>query len=97
MCIRDRRIGFGMGAHCAPLRKKKSSAVPLFQSGHMSVICARLSKGCLLYTSNTPEPWLPWPLLFTGLLVNNMYYWATNQSIIQRTFGAKNLKMQTLF
>ena len=41
---------------------------------------------------NTPEPWLPWPLLFTGLLVNNMYYWATNQSIIQRTFGAKNLK-----
>lgn len=41
---------------------------------------------------NTPEPWLPWPLLFTGLLINNMYYWATNQSIIQRTFGAKNLK-----
>ena len=26
-------------------RKKKSSAVPLFQSGHMSAICARLSKG----------------------------------------------------
>ena len=44
---------------------------------------------------NTPEPWLPWPLLFTGLLVNNMYYWATNQSIIQRTFGAKNLKEST--
>lgn len=38
------------------------------------------------------EPYLPWPLLFTGLLVNNMYYWATNQSIIQRAFGAKNLK-----
>ena len=41
---------------------------------------------------NSPEPWLPWPLLLTGLLVNNMYYWATNQSIIQRAFGAKNLK-----
>ena len=26
-------------------RKKKSSAVPLFRSGHMSAICARLSKG----------------------------------------------------
>ncbi len=38
------------------------------------------------------EPYLPWPLLFTGLLINNLYYWATNQSIIQRTFGAKNLK-----
>ena len=41
---------------------------------------------------NTPEPWLPWPLLFTGLLVNNMYYWATNQSIIQRTLVLRNLK-----
>lgn len=41
---------------------------------------------------NAPEPWLPWTLLLTGLLINNMYYWATNQSIIQRTFGAKNLK-----
>ena len=26
-------------------RKKKSSAVPLFRSGHMSAICARLSRG----------------------------------------------------
>ena len=26
-------------------RKKKSSAVPLFRSGHMSAICARLSMG----------------------------------------------------
>ena len=42
--------------------------------------------------ATAPEPWLPWPLLLTGLLVNNMYYWATNQSIIQRAFGAKNLK-----
>ena len=25
--------------------EKKSSAVPLFRSGHMSAICARLSKG----------------------------------------------------
>ena len=41
---------------------------------------------------NLNEPYLPWPLLFTGLLVNNLYFWATNQSIIQRTFGAKNLK-----
>ena len=26
------------------IRKKKSSAVPLFRSGHMSAICARLSQ-----------------------------------------------------
>lgn len=40
---------------------------------------------------NLNEPYMPWPLLVTGLLINNLYYWATNQSIIQRTFGAKNL------
>lgn len=40
---------------------------------------------------NLNEPYLPWPLLLTGLLVNNMYFWATNQSIIQRAFGARNL------
>lgn len=31
-------------------------------------------------------------LIIGGLLVNNMYYWATNRSIIQRAFGARNLK-----
>lgn len=41
---------------------------------------------------NLNEPYLPWPLLFTGLFINNLYFWTTNQSIIQRTFAAKNLK-----
>lgn len=42
--------------------------------------------------ADAPEPYMPWPLLLTGLFINNMYFWGTNQSIIQRTFGAKNLK-----
>lgn len=40
---------------------------------------------------NAMAPYIPWPLLFTGMFVNNMFYWATNQSIIQRSLGAKNL------
>ncbi|MDF1825021.1 MAG: solute:sodium symporter family transporter [Verrucomicrobiales bacterium] len=32
-----------------------------------------------------------WPTLFTGVLILNFFYWCTNQQIIQRTFGAKNL------
>ena len=32
-----------------------------------------------------------WPTLFTGVLLLNFFYWTTNQQIIQRTFGAKNL------
>lgn len=35
---------------------------------------------------------LPFSTLFTGLLLVNLYYWGTDQSIIQRALGAKNLK-----
>ncbi|MHA6259789.1 solute:sodium symporter family transporter [Sporosarcina sp. CAU 1771] len=34
---------------------------------------------------------VPWAVLFTGMLFNNLFYWTTNQTIIQRTLGAKNL------
>src|SRR5690606_2949368 len=30
--------------------------------------------------------------LFTGVLLLNLFYWCTNQQIIQRTFGASTLK-----
>jgi solute:Na+ symporter, SSS family len=35
---------------------------------------------------------IPFSVLFTGMLVLNLFYWCTNQFIIQRTFGAKSLK-----
>ncbi|MBY5946765.1 solute:sodium symporter family transporter [Photobacterium rosenbergii] len=35
---------------------------------------------------------LPFSTLFTGLLLVNLYYWGTDQSIIQRALGAKNLR-----
>lgn len=75
--------------------------VPIF--GLIALGGGSFSEGWNLFTNTDPammnsinaanlnEPYMPWPLLFTGLLVNNLYYWATNQSIIQRTFGAKNL------
>lgn len=42
--------------------------------------------------ANAQAPMIPWPVLFTGMVVNNMFYWTCNQSIIQRALGAKNLK-----
>lgn len=42
--------------------------------------------------ANAQPPMIPWPVLFTGMVINNMFYWTTNQAIIQRTLGAKNLK-----
>jgi len=34
---------------------------------------------------------LPFGVLFTGLIINQVYFWAMNQTIIQRALGAKNL------
>ncbi len=39
-----------------------------------------------------PDSYLPFSTLFTGLVLVNLYYWGTDQSIIQRALGAKNLK-----
>jgi len=35
---------------------------------------------------------VPFSTLFTGVLLLNLFYWTTNQQIIQRTFGASSLK-----
>ncbi len=34
---------------------------------------------------------LPFSVLFTGLIINQLYFWGMNQTIIQRALGAKNL------
>ena len=34
---------------------------------------------------------LPFEVLFTGLIINQLYFWCMNQTIIQRAFGAKSL------
>jgi len=34
---------------------------------------------------------VPFPTLFTGVMLINMFYWTTNQQIIQRTLGASSL------
>ncbi len=37
------------------------------------------------------SPQVPWPLLLTGMLFNNMYWFCGNQSMIQRTLAARSL------
>ncbi|WP_234488126.1 solute:sodium symporter family transporter [Paraburkholderia aspalathi] len=38
-----------------------------------------------------PHDSTPFSTLFTGMLFANLFYWCTNQAIIQRTLAAKNL------
>ncbi|SJZ55998.1 solute:sodium symporter family transporter [Garciella nitratireducens] len=35
---------------------------------------------------------VPWPTLFTGMLFNNVFFWCTNQMIVQKALAGKNLK-----
>lgn len=34
---------------------------------------------------------VPWPTLLTGMLFNNLYFWCTNQMIVQKALSGKNL------
>ncbi len=38
-----------------------------------------------------PDSVLPFGTLFTGLVINQLYFWGMNQAIIQRALGAKSL------
>ncbi|MBU3092154.1 solute:sodium symporter family transporter [Clostridium sp. CF011] len=59
------------------------------------------SKGLSNFVMTAPEKFnavgsstdpVPFGAAFTGLLLVNLYYWGTDQSIIQRALAAKNLK-----
>ena len=40
----------------------------------------------------SPESSIPFATIFTGMMLVQLFYWGTNQAIIQRALGAKNLK-----
>ena len=42
-------------------------------------------------TGDEPGSFLPFAVLFTGMIVNQIFFWCTNQSIVQRALGAKSL------
>ena len=47
--------------------------------------------GSRLNSVGAPDAEAPFGALFTGILCINVFYWCTNQQIIQRTLGAKSL------
>jgi solute:Na+ symporter, SSS family len=44
-----------------------------------------------LNSIGSSEDSVPFSTIFTGMIFANLFYWATNQYVIQRTLGAKNL------
>lgn len=39
-----------------------------------------------------PDSLVPWPILFTGMILWQLYYWSTNQTITQRALASKSLR-----
>merc|ERR1719277_2451778 len=55
-----------------------------------------LTRSCPVWDETTrvrtdTYPSIPWQVVPFGLTMNNMYYWATNQVIVQRALGAESL------
>ncbi|MEN3323102.1 solute:sodium symporter family transporter [Mariniflexile soesokkakense] len=75
------------------------SLIPIF--GLMKIGDGNVFTGLHKLTTALPEKFniiggpdsdVPFWTLFTGMIIVNFYYWGTNQAIIQRALGAKNLK-----
>ena len=49
------------------------------------------TQGDKLNSIGGPGSSVPFGTVFTGILLLNLFYWCTNQQIIQRTFGASSL------
>ena len=73
--------------------------IPVF--GLMAIGDGSVSEGLSSLWENNPEKFvaagavdssIPFGTIFTGMMLAQIYYWGTNQSILQRVFGAKNLK-----
>ncbi|MCX2681486.1 solute:sodium symporter family transporter [Galbibacter sp. EGI 63066] len=73
--------------------------IPIF--GLMYVGDGSVTEGLSTLMESNPEKFnslgdktseVPFSTLFTGMMLVNLFYWGTNQAIIQRALGAKNLK-----
>jgi len=73
--------------------------IPIF--GLMMIGDGSLLDGLNILTTENPEKFksmggptdpVPFYTIFTGMMLVQLFYWGTNQQIIQRALGAKNLK-----
>ncbi len=46
----------------------------------------------MLKAAGSADSSIPWWTIFTGMMLVQLFYWGTNQAIIQRALAAKNLK-----
>jgi solute:Na+ symporter, SSS family len=73
--------------------------IPIF--GLMLIGDNSISEGLNVLWESNPDKFemvgavdssIPFSTVFTGMMIAQMYYWGTNQSILQRVFAARSLK-----
>ncbi|MBO3097056.1 solute:sodium symporter family transporter [Gelidibacter pelagius] len=73
--------------------------IPIF--GLMMIGDGNMLDGLSILVTENPDKFksmggptdpVPFYTIFTGMMLVNLFYWGTNQQIIQRALGAKNLK-----
>ncbi|AXT53853.1 solute:sodium symporter family transporter [Aquimarina sp. BL5] len=73
--------------------------IPVF--GLLEIGDGSISEGINTLMTTNPEKFkvigdsdssIPFATIFTGMMLVQLFYWGTNQAIIQRALGAKNLK-----
>ena len=73
--------------------------IPFF--GLMAIGDGSITEGITTLITSNPEKFnsiggpksqIPFATIFTGMMLVQLFYWGTNQAIIQRALGAKNLK-----
>lgn len=84
-------VGLLIGGLMVPILGLIALGHGSFGDGLNTILTVHPEKLNSINPASAQSPLVPWPVLFTGLLFNNLFYWCTNQSIVQRCFGAKNL------
>lgn len=82
-------IGLVIGGLTVPFLGFKYVGNGNFLDGVGKIIQSHPEKFNAVGSSTDP---VPFTTLFTGMILVNLYYWGTDQGIIQRALGAKNLK-----
>ncbi|XP_043194289.1 sodium/glucose cotransporter 4-like [Amphibalanus amphitrite] len=71
--------------------KEPSANVTLYDADNQSCAAARPDAMHLFRSAVPGESDLPWPGMTFGLTVSAVWYWCSDQVIVQRTLSAKNL------
>lgn len=90
-------IGFILAGLAIPLLSLNALGAQTSSGGIVAGLQHILKNEIIYHKLNAVNAWdaanpqIPWPLILSGMLFNNIYWWCCNQSIVQRALAARSL------